>query len=575
MVASITTWFRLEPLDQSSDLEASLTAPIADPLWLLHRQWQIGELHANDAGSPIAVTVDYQQTRLSRFRAGPANVGTEAGTVVDYDPQQLPLEVVVEAEPTRGLPDQHRRLAAEAGLAFLRLLSGGLGQLHQAYRDLFPLRAERSPRPEADPIGAEAAILLNRRAIDGDRLADRLRRFRDSHGGELTSLPADFPQGSHPADVLAAAVTWLAWYDALIVEPPSGTPPATSTPPAWQPRRFEYQFATGCRLGTASATFGATAFDDGYLDWPDLSVSADELDPPEASPVAAVHVSIPVPLAYAGMPAHRHWEIEDSRVNFASIQAGSTDIVRMLLTDFALVYGDDWFLAPLPVSVGCLVDITGISVRDTFGLLSTVPPTEPLEAGDRRWAMFRQSAVAGAADVPPSTLLVPPTLVGTMKGPPLEEVAFFRDEMANVVWAVERSTASPLGTTIDRYRFSQPAERVAVDVTDIGNAELVYRMTTPIPTNWYPYLPKRAPGDADIHLERLPTSDPFGVVAAESSFVEDEEVSRGGLVVERSWKYARWTNGQALLWLGRQVQAGRGEGSSGLAWDTAGEGPRT
>ena len=204
MVASITTWFRLEPLDQSSDLEASLTAPIADPLWLLHRQWQIGELHANDAGSPIAVTVDYQQTRLSRFRAGPANGGTEAGTVVDYDPQQLPLEVVVEAEPTRGLPDQHRRLAAEAGLAFLRLLPGGLGQLHQAYRDLFPLRAERSPRPEADPIGAEAAILLNRRAIDGDRLADRLRRFRDSHGGKLTSLPADFPQGSHPADVLAA-----------------------------------------------------------------------------------------------------------------------------------------------------------------------------------------------------------------------------------------------------------------------------------------------------------------------------------------------------------------------------------
>ena len=57
MPASITTWSRLEPLDQSADLTTSLAAPIADPLWLLHRQWQLGELEGNDAGTPIAVTV--------------------------------------------------------------------------------------------------------------------------------------------------------------------------------------------------------------------------------------------------------------------------------------------------------------------------------------------------------------------------------------------------------------------------------------------------------------------------------------------------------------------------------------
>jgi len=52
------------------------------------------------------------------------------------------------------------------------------------------------------------------------------------------------------------------------------------------------------------------------------------------------------------MPAHRHWEIEDSLVSFAGIEAGSTDIVRMLLTDFALVYGDDWFVVPFAATVG-------------------------------------------------------------------------------------------------------------------------------------------------------------------------------------------------------------------------------
>ena len=64
------------------------------------------------------------------------------------------------------------------------------------------------------------------------------------------------------------------------------------------------------------------------------------------------HAVIPVPLSYPGMPAHRYWEMEDGRVNFASVQAGSTDIVRILLTDFALVYGEDWFVLPLEVPVG-------------------------------------------------------------------------------------------------------------------------------------------------------------------------------------------------------------------------------
>lgn len=564
-IPSITTWFRLEPLDQSSDLQASLTAPIADPLWLLHRQWQIGELDANDAGTPIAVTATYKQTPLSRFRAGP--LGTSATTAgVAYDPRQAPIEPLVEAERIRGVPGQHLRLSAEAGLQFLRLLRGaGLSQLQDDYRTMFPLQLPQSERPEADALGAEAAILLNRRALDGDRLASRLRAHRSRHGGHLTSLPPAFPTGGHPDDALAAAVAWLRWYEDLVVEP-SPTAPAVM-PAGWQSRRLEYQFATGCRPPTGPLSFGATAYDDGYLDWPDLAVITDDLAAPARTTPTHEQVSIPVPLAYAGMPAHRHWEIEDSRVNFATIEAGSTDIVRMLLTEFALVYGDDWFVVPLPVDVGSLVGVSEVTVRDTFGIVSSVPATEPLTAGGHRWVMFGQSALRGTAEAPAGTLLMTPTLVDTMGGSSLEEVAFFRDEMANVVWAVERATASPLGTTIDRYRFSQPAERVNVDVTDIADAELVYRMTTPIPTNWYPYLPKRAEGDTDIHLERLPTSTPFGVIANESSIVEDEEVSRGGVVVQRAWQYGRWTNGRPLLWVGRRVQTGRGEGSSGLAWD--------
>ena len=280
---------------------------------------------------------------------------------------------------------------------------------------------------------------------------------------------------------------------------------------------------------------------------------------------------IPVPLAYAGMPAHRHWEIEDSRVNFARVQAGSTDLVRMLLTEFALVYGDDWFVVPVTAPVGSLLTIEAVTVRDTFGVLSTVPPTAA-GTGRRRWAMYGSTAVPEAAEgavVPgPDSLLVVPAVPAVLGGRPVEEAALFRDEQANVVWGVERTTSSPWGPAVDRYRYSQPRARVAVDVTDVGDADLVYRLTTPpSPRTGIPTSPGDGSIGPNITLERLPASRPDGDILTESAVVEDEEVSRGGLVVERSWQFCRWTGGQSLLWLGRRVQGGRGEGSSGLAWD--------
>jgi hypothetical protein len=557
---SITIWSRLEPLDQSASLHASLSAPIADPLWLLHRQWQLGELEANDAGSPIAVTLRRRESPLSGFR--PGDPGGPGGRVA-YDPAAMALEPLVEAERVRGLAGRHRRLAAETGAHWLRLLRArGFPGLVPAHRDAFGMRLQPSETPQADPVGAEAAILLDGRAVDGDRLAAELRAARDPDG-QLTRLPASFPPG--PAAVLAVAVEWLRWYDELLVEPGA----ARATPRSWEPRRFEYRFATATRAGAREATFGATAYDDGHLDWPDLSTGHRSLSVPAGTPRTPVDVVIPVPLSYSGMPAHRHWEIEDSRVNFASVQAGSTDIVRMLLTDFALVYGDDWFAVPFSAPVGSLVTVEAVTVRDTFGVTSTVPPTAA--DGGRRWAMYQLTASPAPppqATIPgPDSLLVVPSLPAVLSGSPLEETAFFRDEQANLVWAVERIIPSPLGTPVDRYRYSQPTTRVTVDVTDVGDADLVYRLTTPIPTNWYPYLPRRTPAGDDITLERLPASTPDGQIVTESAVVEDEEVSRSGLVVERTWQFARWTGGQPLLWLGRRVKGGRGEGSSGLAWD--------
>ena len=46
-MASITTFFRLEPDPLRPDVTVGATAPLHDPLWLLARQWQTGEFAAD------------------------------------------------------------------------------------------------------------------------------------------------------------------------------------------------------------------------------------------------------------------------------------------------------------------------------------------------------------------------------------------------------------------------------------------------------------------------------------------------------------------------------------------------
>jgi hypothetical protein len=54
-------------------------------------------------------------------------------------------------------------------------------------------------------------------------------------------------------------------------------------------------------------------------------------------------------------------------------------------------------------------------------------------------------------------------------------------------------------------------------------------------------------------------------------FVRDEEVPRAGAHVTSAYQYARWIDGSSHLWRGRRKAAGRGEGSSGLRFDSVSE----
>ncbi|MBL8972401.1 MAG: hypothetical protein JNK56_17575, partial [Myxococcales bacterium] len=61
---------RLEAITRTDDVAQGLQARLADPLWLIGRQWQVGELTGEDAASPVLCTGELEHAPATRLRAG-------------------------------------------------------------------------------------------------------------------------------------------------------------------------------------------------------------------------------------------------------------------------------------------------------------------------------------------------------------------------------------------------------------------------------------------------------------------------------------------------------------------------
>ena len=129
MTDSTTRWNRLSPTARNGTMRKGLRALLADPLWLLGRQWQVGELTGEDAGSPVSVELWFDHDPMTAVDHAP-----EDGSVTPeaYNPTtDGPLEAVVEREPVvSGDRQPNREIAVEAGRYFLARLDGEIGRAH-------------------------------------------------------------------------------------------------------------------------------------------------------------------------------------------------------------------------------------------------------------------------------------------------------------------------------------------------------------------------------------------------------------------------------------------------------------
>jgi hypothetical protein len=85
---AVGLWNRLEGRPRTTDFERALRVEVRDPLWLLTRQWQLGEFLGSDGGSPVTATYSVATASPSRF-------GARDGAVEPL-PADRPLETLAE-----------------------------------------------------------------------------------------------------------------------------------------------------------------------------------------------------------------------------------------------------------------------------------------------------------------------------------------------------------------------------------------------------------------------------------------------------------------------------------------------
>ena len=433
----IKGWNRLEGRPRNVDFERALRAEARDPLWFLTRQWQFGEFQGEDAGSPIDARLVTSQQRLHRYRA-------KTAPAVPYD-AATPLETTVEREAPPFDLVTHRQISQ----ALFRLL-GGLADaavIKTALVGAYQLQADDLDGYADDPSTKQALLLGGAHLLSGRVL---LTAIADGSFAATVNGFAGVAAASKTM-VIAAGPTLATWFSELYAMP------SATAGEAWVPERLEYNFAcTVAAPGEAETVLAANAYDDGELDWWsfDIDGAADDLGP-ETSPRPAeqrdVLSFIPTPVSFAGMPSPRFWEIEDRKTEFADIDSTTTDIAKILLTEFALIYANDWCLVPCETAVGSLTRVAGLVVTDVFGEMLLVQPAgRGTDEAWQNWRMFvLDTRTVGDAVEP--RLFVPPVTPKEMTGPPLERVVLLRDEMANMAWAVEATIPSAQGRGIDGY----------------------------------------------------------------------------------------------------------------------------
>jgi len=556
---SITAYNRLEPSPRAQDFTRSLRAEIRDPLWMLTRQWQMGEFQGEDAATPIGARILTRQQPADR-------VVFPGGAVKPYD-DTIPIETRIEREALKS----DLGIAVELARVYWKEDRVLVDTHRPALITKYPLAFPPDPN---DYSATQLYEAVQTRWWNGFSLyTDMLTpgatpgtsRFREW----LDSMAIFAADRTALADLATKLVAWVGRVYSQ---------PASVEENAWKPSQLEYAFS----LATPAAqetVLRADEYYQGHVDWYSFDLDTTHLTLPDGETVPAAPPDegvltsfIPSPIAFKGMPHPRFWQMEENQTDFGAINASTTALLHLVFAEFGLIYSNDWFMLPFPMPFNSLCEVVGIVVTDVFGQETLIRPAgRGPETDWHRWVMFHNTERGETS--PSNRFYLASSVTHYLESDPVEKVNFLRDETANMVWAVENTVPSLAGPGIRGDEMDIGAETEPV-FTPAGTALIRYIAGTTVPTNWIPFLAVRMPGSTtEIRLQRarMPGApNARGRLLTEVPapyFINEEEVPRAGVLVRRTWQRARWVGGRTYLWLGRFKETGRGEGHSDLRFD--------
>lgn len=592
---------RLEGRPRANNFDQALRAEVRDPLWMLCKQWQMGEFKGDDAGSPVSAKMCMKQTKLTKYKA--AN-----GPVESFD-DTIPLETKVEQRSVpfaAGDVELALDIRLMLGRYWRKLLvkNGFPSSLVESYISEFhTVTPDPDLRDHAYYCGNKQAwqqlTAAANRHVDGKKLYDHIVSDDTMHPVTVNADPGDHSL------LIDLGRKFVSWYQTMITQPNEGTS-GIGTNDAWLPSQLEYQFACSAPKPDGEQVYSAKEYFHGHLDWYNLSIrdSREGLGDVEGQAdheglnTNIVRSFIPTPVQFDGMPNTRWWSFEEGKTNFGDINPDTTDINKLLLMEFGLVYANDWFLVPVTVPAGSIVNIHGLSVKNVFGENLWVTPTgKGLDDDPDRWTMYSLDIEGEHRRQSDLSLVIMPSVPKIHEGKSLEEVHFTRDEMANMVWGIETRVPSPAGVGVQ----GREAARDTVNfmkriIGDAANPEAVepkaslrYKVMSSVPENWIPFISTHVDGNfRSVQLQRgaMPRviegdTAPIEKVKPRSNllrsglnqtpkqayYIHEEEVPRSGITVKQSFQRTRWYNGEAFTWLGVRKSTGRGESASQLKFD--------
>ncbi len=576
-MASITSWQRLIPVSRSSDLEAAVAAEIRDPLWLLAVQRRSGELTGEDTGSPAFVRVGYRSTDLNDLLLTPG-VGPQVTIALD---KQKPIEAQILPEPHGG----DIATQVELSLMLFRLIDGAFSAMDAAtIKQAFitALGFEAAVNSDFDPIDEGTNAFT---AVTTNNACNGVKAYQLAKLGTVPpEVQAKLPVGTGLEIVYGDFIAWVEGVFGLIG--------SDNDPAGWNARRLDYDIKL--RFGDGNAvTLAVHPNENGSVDWSSFDVeSTTGSNPFPATLPLKLAREVPTHVRFPGMPAPRFWHFENGDLPLPDIDVAKTELIRLLIIDFAMLYGVDWFVMPVELDVATAAKIDSLLVFDVFGIVTAVDPVEagrtpPPPAIPDRFTMYTTTA---PDDMVANFVVLPPIAGRALQhGPAVEEVRFARDEMANIAWAIEGVTASRIG---ERRRGTE--RDAAVDAAippptpPATTAPLRYLVESKVPVHWIPLLIPNTTNDAPTtELEKGATahlnSESPPVLKAVPAVgkilnpkaitqpyrVFDEEIARSGIRVERLVYMSRSRDGKSYLWTARRKRAGAGETQSGLRFDSA------